>query len=298
MNEKMQEIVRGDEPFYPYALEAQYPRVMNKIIELWDTAGIEEYLLDLMVDKRGGRQGFPKEVATEIYRLDQLYERTRKASRADSSSPWANIDTRKQQEIEAKGYQYTPQGFIKSAEAGDRASVVLFLNSGLDIDTKDERGWTPLMISSFNGNEDIAELLIRGGADIQARDNAGYGPMHWAAFKGYYRIIRLLLDRKADPDALSNFGWTPLMQAATRGHLIAAGQLVAGGANVNLASKDGWTALHKAVANNHVEVAKLLLSKGADAEMQYQDGSTALSIAVKNRNEAIINLLKSYATIH
>lgn len=297
MNGKMLEIVQGEERLYPHALEKQYPRIMSKIIELWETPDIEEYLLDLMVDKRGGRQGFPKEVAAEIHRLDQLYERLRKTPKPGSPNPWAAIDTRKQQEIEGKGYQYTPQGFLKSAEAGDRATVALFLNSGLDVNTADERGWTPLMISSFNGNEEIAELLILSGADIEARDKAGYGPMHWAAFNGYHRIIKLLLEKKADPNALSSFGWTPLMQAATRGHLIAAGQLIGGGANVNLAAKDGWTALHKAVANNHIEVVKLLLSKGADASMQYQDGSTAFSIAVKSKNEAIIALLKSHTNI-
>lgn len=292
MNEKILEIVQNEEHLYPHALEKQYPRILGKIIELWDTPEIEGYLLDLMVDRRGGRQGFPKEVAAEIYHLDRLYERRCKAPRADNYNPWTAIDIKKQQEIEGKGYSCTPQGFLKSAEAGNHAAITLFLSCGLDVNTKDERGWTPLMISSFNGNEEIAELLIRGGADIEVRDNAGYGPMHWAAFNGYHTVIRLLLEKRADPNALSNFGWTPLMQAATRGHLVAAAQLIGGRANVNLAAKDGWTALHKAAANNHTEVVKLLLSKGADANMQYQDGSTALSIAAKNRNEAIIALLK------
>lgn len=293
MNEKILKLLQGEDHSYPHELEKQYPRVMNKIIELWDTPDMEEHLLDLMVDKRGGRQGFPKEVAVEIHRLSQVYDRTRAIPKVHDDNPWTSIDIRKQQEIEGKGYTCTPQGFLKSAEAGDRATVVLFLNSGLDVNTSDERGWTPLMISSFNGNEEIAELLIRSGADVHAKDKAGYGPMHWAAFNGYYKVIKLLLEKNADPNAQSNFGWTPLMQAATRGHLIAAGQLIAGGADVNLASKDGWTALHKTAANGHAEIVKLLLSKGANPDLQYQDGSTALSIATKNKNEAIIALLKA-----
>lgn len=296
MNEAMLSLVAGEDHLYPHALEKQFSRIMAKIIELWDTPQMEVFFHDLMVDKRGGRQGFPKEVAVEIYRLSQLYDRTRKLDKSMDINPWAAIDIRKQQEIEGKGYKCTPQGFLKSAEAGDKAAIVLFLAGKIDINTRDERGWTPLMISSFNGNEEIAELLVQNGADVHMRDNAGYGPMHWAAFNGYHRVIRLLLEKKADPNALSNFGWTPLMQAATRGHLIAAGQLIGGGANVNMAAKDGWTALHKAAANNHIEVTKLLLLKGADAAMQYQDGSTAFSIAIKNKNESLVALLKPYSS--
>ncbi|MBI5659101.1 MAG: ankyrin repeat domain-containing protein [Nitrosomonadales bacterium] len=293
MNDTMFGLVMGKDHLYPHALEKQFPRIVYKIVELWDTPQMEAYFTDLMVDKRGGRKGFPSDVATEIYYLSQVYDRTRKLDKARDVNPWANIDISKQQEITGKGYQCTPQGFLKSAEAGDKAAILLFLASGVDINTRDERGWTPLMISSFNGNEEIAELLVRSGADVHAKDNAGYGPMHWAAFNGFHKVIRLLLEKGANANAQSNFGWSPLMQASTRGHLAAARQLLESGANANLSSKDGWTALHKATSNGHLEVVKLLLAGGANADARYQDGSTALSIATKNRNEALVALLKA-----
>lgn len=291
MNEIMLKLVMGKDNLYPRALEQQFPRIVNKIIELWDTPQMEAYFLDLMVDKRGGRQGFPGVVATEIYYLSQVYDRTRKLEKGKDVNPWAHLNLNKQQEIAGKGYQYSAQGFLKSAEAGDKSAILLFLESGIDINTRDERGWTPLMISSFNGNEEIAELLIRSGADVHAKDNAGYGPIHWAAFNGFDKVIKLLLGKGANPNAQSNFGWTPVMQAATRGHLAAVKQMIDGRADVNLASKDGWTALHKATSNGHVDVVKLLLTAGANPDLKYQDGSTALSIATKNRNDALIALL-------
>lgn len=55
MNEKILKIVQGEEHLYPHALEERFPRILSRIIELWDTPEIEEYLLDLMVDRRGGR---------------------------------------------------------------------------------------------------------------------------------------------------------------------------------------------------------------------------------------------------
>jgi uncharacterized protein len=64
----------------------------------------------------------------------------------------------------------------------------LCLSSGVDIDTRDEHGSTPLMISTFNGKEEVATLLIRSGADVHAQDTMGYGPLHWAAFNGYSSV--------------------------------------------------------------------------------------------------------------
>jgi hypothetical protein len=91
MNEKMLKIVQGVERLYPHALEKQFPGIMNKIIKLWDTPQLEEYILELMTDRRANLQGFPKEVATEIFYLDQVYERTRKISNPDGNNPWGGI---------------------------------------------------------------------------------------------------------------------------------------------------------------------------------------------------------------
>ncbi|MBI1173971.1 MAG: hypothetical protein GC139_01745 [Sideroxydans sp.] len=292
MNETMLKLVQGVDRLYPHELEQQFPRIMHKIIELWNTPQMEGYFTDLMVNSRGSeRQGFPKKVASEIYYLSQVYDRTRNLPGSEDASPWANIDINKQRLIEGNGYQCTPQGFLKSAEAGDRATVSLFLSSGAEVDTRDERGWTPLMITAFNGNEEIAELLIRSGADVGIKDTAGYGPMHWAAFNGYANVIKLLIIKNADVNACSQHGWTPLLQGATRGHLAACGALIAGGANVNLASNDGWTPLHKACANGHIEVVKLLLAAKADRNAQHQDGVTPLALASKNKRTDIVSLL-------
>lgn len=295
-NDQVLSIVQGRTDLYPWNLEKKFSRILNRIVELWDTPDVEEYISDLMIDKRGGtRQGFPTEVASEIFTLSRIYEEVHAKSQPKPalSDPWQMDDNLKRDAIEAQGYIFNPQGFLKSAEQGDLNAVSLFLNSGVDIDTRDERGWTPLMISSFNGSEEIAMLLTHHGADVHAKDAAGYTPMHWAAFNGYYSVLKLLLEKNADVNARSNHGWTPLLQAATRGHLLACAQLLAGRADINLTSNDGWTALHKAAANGHTEVVKLLLAKGAMRDAEYQDGSTPLALAAKNKHKAIVALLSA-----
>ena len=56
-------------------LFAEYPRVLNKIAMAWgDHRAFFALMDDLMIDKRGGRDGFPFSVALELSRLTDHYE--------------------------------------------------------------------------------------------------------------------------------------------------------------------------------------------------------------------------------
>jgi ankyrin repeat protein len=294
MNEAMLQMLQGVARLYPHKLEAQYPRVFNKLIELWDTALIDDYFAELMVNSRPGRQGFPSDIATEIYYLSQVRERTRpKKESKEDEDVWGSVELKELRIIEAEGFEHTPAGFLKSAESGNREAMTAFIVSGAEIDTQDERGWTPLMISSFNGNQEIARLLIERGANIHIEDTSGYSPIHWAAFNGFTEIVKMLITKHANVNAQSKHGWTALLQAATRGHLNTCAVLIAGGADVNLTSFDGWSPLHKASANGHIEVVKLLLKSKADKNAKYKDGSTPLVLAQRAKHEPIVELLQS-----
>ena len=56
-------------------LFSDYPRILNRIATTWgDHRAFYVLMDDLMIDKRGGREGFPSNVAVELSRLSDHYE--------------------------------------------------------------------------------------------------------------------------------------------------------------------------------------------------------------------------------
>ena len=58
---------------YPKAIEQGFPHVLATMVKLWGTAAMDDYFNSLMVSNRLGRQGFPADAATEIFRLSFLH---------------------------------------------------------------------------------------------------------------------------------------------------------------------------------------------------------------------------------
>jgi hypothetical protein len=69
----------------PNALLAKFPRIANLLAVLWqDPNSLRRYFDDLLVDKRGHRQGFPLDVLRELFALRTYYEEVN----PESSRPW------------------------------------------------------------------------------------------------------------------------------------------------------------------------------------------------------------------
>jgi hypothetical protein len=290
MDQRLLSQLGGNEAIYPHAMEEQFPRVFNKLVDLFHTPQIHGFLNGLLIDNRSeSRAGFPADVATEIFHLSNFLASSSLAGETDSAL--AEIPEHKRVALKQYGYDFTPNGLLKSVEDANLDAMKIFLSCGMNLEVRNERDWTPLMISAFNGQEAFASLLIKCGARLTTRDTDGYTPLHWASYNGFDNVVKLLLGQKADPNSRSELGWTALMQAATRGHLIICAYLIANGADVNLSSHDGWTALHKASNNGHLQVVKLLLDKRANKNAKYKDGKTPLDIATIEHQHEIIKLL-------
>jgi hypothetical protein len=69
---------RLPEPVRPYALMREYPRVANRLaVAAASPVSLTECLADLLIDRRGGRRGFPAAVAQDLLRLRAYLDRVR-----------------------------------------------------------------------------------------------------------------------------------------------------------------------------------------------------------------------------
>jgi ankyrin repeat protein len=98
----------------------------------------------------------------------------------------------------------------RSAMRGETAAIEMLLKLGVDVNSVDSHGKTPLHDACLKGHLETARLLLDRGAKIGARDEDGATPLHDAALGGSTKAIDLLLQRKADIGARDSKGLTPL----------------------------------------------------------------------------------------
>jgi hypothetical protein len=62
--------------YLPAELAKAYPRIVNRLAETWSQpAEGRKYLESLLVDERGGREGFPLPIVRELMALKELRNR-------------------------------------------------------------------------------------------------------------------------------------------------------------------------------------------------------------------------------
>jgi len=148
---------------------------------------------------------------------------------------------------------------------------------------------TPLTIAANNGNTAEVQRLVMQHVDVNERDNNGYTALMWAARNGHTEVMKSLLDAGADMnlrDCATN-GWTALIHAIHKNENKAASLLIDQGADVNaraggcqeVAAEGGMTPLMFAAVYDNTEIVRALLAKGADPYAE-SNGTNALSYAV------------------
>lgn len=76
------------------------------------------------------------------------------------------------------------------------------------------------LINAFkNGDRSKAEDLIRAGVDVNQRDDQGWTPLNFAAGKGDLEMIKLLVEKGADVFNVGRDMRTPYQIALAAGHI-------------------------------------------------------------------------------
>lgn len=188
---------------------------------------------------------------------------------------------------------------INACKWGNLDEAKNLIQSGFDLEVRDEKGQTALMIiiNSFEDSlekyNDIAKLLIRYGTEIDARDEQGLTALMYSAMNFPYHMP-LLIESGANVNARSNKSFAVLMYACLNSAKIARPVefLISKGADVNAKeNSNGETALMFATAARNVEAVLSLIRNGADVNIEARNGATALSHAISNGYTEIKNIL-------
>lgn len=239
---------------YPTHLERDFERILIKIEALWDTPQIHDYFSDLLIDKRGGRRGFPKEVLADIIRLREARElETFKAAERKEHA---------MRDLTTRGIALLPKNFFRYLEEGDQEVIDLFVRANFNVNMVDADGAPPLIFALKRGLTIIAQILLSAGADPNAKDRLGLTPLLIAcgkATEGYKNTVEMLLKK---------------------------------GAHINVRDPLGNTPLLLAISGNTPDIAFMLVEQGADVFASRRDGETALSLAQKQSDVRLLRLIE------
>lgn len=145
---------------------------------------------------------------------------------------------------------------------------------------------------------EVAKLMLKVGENPNLKDERGNTPLILASYEGNSDLVALLLEHKADVNSVGFQGQTPLMAASYKGNVNIVRTLLTNGANCNIQDKNGYTALMYAGKSGSLDVVKELLNAHADVNQKNTAGENALSIALSENKEQIIELLvENKATI-
>lgn len=104
---------------------------------------------------------------------------------------------------------------LRAAEAGDATRIEALLANGVDINSRDKRGFTPLMYAAANDRVETIAFLVRRGADLNARSDIGETAVICAIRygRGKPETLKTLIDAGADVNTVMSDGGSALSWA-------------------------------------------------------------------------------------
>lgn len=176
---------------------------------------------------------------------------------------------------EAKQAWFTQEDLISVLRARAPESLAITLHAAVQAD-----------------QVDAVEILLQSGANVNSRDEHDQTPLRKAAEIGNSKVIQKLLDSKADVNARDKFGQSPLYIAmmqhdssifANVDRSEAVRLLLEGKADVNVQGNnrlEGKSVLHDAVATGSAKIVRMILEHRADVRARNRNGKDALGYVV------------------
>ncbi|AIL65860.1 Ankyrin repeat protein [Rickettsiales bacterium Ac37b] len=172
-----------------------------------------------------------------------------------------------------------------AAKNGKIEVVRTLLQHNADVHSQDNKERTPL---HYAINKEIVMILIEHGADVNAEQENGKTPLHYAVLNDNKETVITLIEHGTDVNAEENNGEAPLHYARSEETVTA---LIEGGANVYSTTARKETILHTAALYGNIKVISTFIRHGIDVNSKTDNGRTPLHYAAKNGNVPTIMIL-------
>ncbi|KAH0498228.1 hypothetical protein TgHK011_005494 [Trichoderma gracile] len=175
-------------------------------------------------------------------------------------------------EVETAWTAVTKATPLSQAARNNHAGVVrTLLKHNANVETRHRWDRTVIHHVAGQGHAEIAKILVEEGKiDIEIKDEDGFTTLYFGCIWGHHDVVRLLLDMGADPHMGIKMDdppekWSPLVAAIDDGYEKCVRLLLDKGADPNLPGPSALgTALRYAAVKGHLSICKMLIDSGAD----------------------------------
>jgi len=193
--------------------------------------------------------------------------------------------------------QVANRRLLAAAQRGDATAAALAVRAGANLETRDQRGRTPLLLAVTEERLAVARLLVHLGANPDALDDQHDTPWLVTGVTGSVDMLEVLLPAGPDLKIRNRFGGTSLIPASERGHVAYIRRVVRTDIEINHVNNLGWTALLEAVilgdgSRRYQQIVSTLLDAGADPKIADRQGVTALQHAEQRGQRAVARILR------
>lgn len=189
------------------------------------------------------------------------------------------------------------EDILKLVGRNDLNGVKKAIDKGADVNTRDGKGRSLLLLATIDKQVEMATLLTEKGADVNLQDDIHDSPFLYAGATGQTQLVKLFLAHGARFDIFNRYNGTALIPACERGHVETVKVLVdTQGFPVNHVNRLGWTALMEAIVlgnggKKYQEIVQLLKDGGADLGIPDHDGITPVQHARSRGFGEIVKIL-------
>lgn len=164
---------------------------------------------------------------------------------------------------------------------------------GIDIKTRDCRGYSPLMTAAALGQLELVNELLLAGADVDEKSFMEETALYLASREGHEQVVKHLLRANAKVNLKDTNDKSALMAAAFKGHSKIVTLLLKAGALVEDNDSGQRTALTWACMGGSLETVKILLRAEAKVNVAAIREACQLRRLPESQDNSYLKIIKA-----